>query len=118
KLAVAFHLSSSKLSPTISDYGTFRGTPSHTKMNSSLLSLVLISLLMALVRPTSASVASFDGVERIARVTRAQCARVCGVKMTLECCQCIGCHQGMRFGKRSSGPLFAPIDEMEDLSLY
>ncbi|PAV64747.1 hypothetical protein WR25_26237 [Diploscapter pachys] len=31
----------------------------------------------------------------------AQCQDVCQGKMTLECCECIGCHQGMRFGKRS-----------------
>ncbi|EGT45919.1 hypothetical protein CAEBREN_06296 [Caenorhabditis brenneri] len=31
----------------------------------------------------------------------AQCDLVCQRKMTIECCECIGCHQGMRFGKRS-----------------
>ncbi|CAI5454357.1 unnamed protein product [Caenorhabditis angaria] len=31
----------------------------------------------------------------------AQCNNVCQGKMTVECCECIGCNQGMRFGKRS-----------------
>ncbi|KAF8355292.1 hypothetical protein PRIPAC_96915 [Pristionchus pacificus] len=86
-------------------------------MNSSLLSLLLLSIFLALFHPSSSSVIDYGG-ERIARVTRAQCARVCGVKMTLECCQCIGCHQGMRFGKRSSSPIFTPLDEIEEMSLY
>ncbi|CCD63853.2 neuronal small secreted protein [Caenorhabditis elegans] len=41
----------------------------------------------------------------------AQCDLVCQRKMTIECCECIGCHQGMRFGKRSQ-PFSTP--ELEE----
>ncbi|CAI2356329.1 unnamed protein product [Caenorhabditis sp. 36 PRJEB53466] len=44
----------------------------------------------------------------------AQCDQVCQRKMTIECCECIGCHQGMRFGKRSQ-PFNSP--EFEEAAL-
>ncbi|PIC19337.1 hypothetical protein B9Z55_024922 [Caenorhabditis nigoni] len=44
----------------------------------------------------------------------AQCDLVCQRKMTIECCECIGCHQGMRFGKRSS-PFSTP--ELENAAI-
>ncbi|CAD6191068.1 unnamed protein product [Caenorhabditis auriculariae] len=40
-----------------------------------------------------------------ARSKNNQCDSVCAGKMTIECCECIGCHQGMRFGKRSFFPM-------------
>ncbi|CAB3399816.1 unnamed protein product [Caenorhabditis bovis] len=42
----------------------------------------------------------------------AQCDYVCQGKMTIECCECIGCHQGMRFGKRAN--MVSPPEEVED----
>ncbi|KAF1748398.1 hypothetical protein GCK72_024865 [Caenorhabditis remanei] len=44
----------------------------------------------------------------------AQCDLVCQRKMTIECCECIGCHQGMRFGKRSQ-PFSTP--EFEEAAI-
>uniref|UniRef100_A0A8R1E4L5 Uncharacterized protein n=1 Tax=Caenorhabditis japonica TaxID=281687 RepID=A0A8R1E4L5_CAEJA len=32
--------------------------------------------------------------------------------MTIECCECIGCHQGMRFGKRSQAFSTPELEEI------
>ncbi|CAJ0933899.1 unnamed protein product, partial [Mesorhabditis belari] len=42
-------------------------------------------------------------VEKPISRTPTDCDAKCpGGRMTLACCECIGCHQGMRFGKRSA----------------
>ncbi|VDK44461.1 unnamed protein product [Anisakis simplex] len=42
-----------------------------------------------------------------ARVDRVkQCHLICAEGMSRACCECIGCHQGMRFGKRSQSDTF------------
>ncbi|CAJ0583066.1 unnamed protein product, partial [Mesorhabditis spiculigera] len=48
-----------------------------------------------------------------------ECSAKCvGGRMTMTCCECIGCHQGMRFGKRAEAPMFYDMPQEPVIQLY
>ncbi|KAK0396367.1 hypothetical protein QR680_001693 [Steinernema hermaphroditum] len=63
-----------------------------------------LCLLMLLLGYCAGTFARFDRIS--------ECERICAVGMSAECCECIGCHQAMRFGKRA----FHSEEEIEGLN--